>query len=278
MIKKLLYYFTIKYGKIDKSEEIVSYNDVIGLKIILDGFYEKKHLDLLTKSFNKNIFSGTFIDVGSNIGNHLLYFSKHFKKLVGFEPQIKTFKILKLNTDSKKNIEVYNYGLDTKDSEKTINIPLHGSGGGTLLNHNKSTETRTEKVQLRVYDQLFDYQISFIKIDTEGFELNVVNSMCDSISKHKPIISFELNSSFIEEKKIIDTLKSLGYEKFYIPSYTTFYSKKGLVFKLIRFIINIFRNEYRNLKEISVNELLNGKKSYELITTYNLDSKYTLNI
>mgnify|MGYP001235325985 CR=1 FL=1 len=278
MIKKLLYFFTIKFGQIDKSEEIVSYNDVIGLEIILNGFYEKNHLDLLLKSFNKNILSGTYIDVGSNIGNHLLYFSKHFKKLVGFEPQKKTFQILDLNVNSKDNIEVHNFGLDKNSSDKTINIPLNGSGGGTLLNHEKSTETRTEKVQLRVYDELFDIKISYIKIDTEGYELNVIKSMYNSIIKHKPIISFELNSSFIEDKKIIHTLQLLGYEKFYIPNYTLFKSKKGIVYKLIRIIINIIRKEYRKLKEISVNELLNGNKSYELITTYNKDSIYKLNV
>ena len=47
-------------------------------------------------------FNGTVLDIGANIGNHSLFFSNYFYKVLSFEPHPKIFKVLAINTEDKK--------------------------------------------------------------------------------------------------------------------------------------------------------------------------------
>ena len=49
-------------------------------------FYEEKVFEKINEFIKKDF---TFLDIGSNIGNHIIYFSKIWKakKVYGFEPQ-----------------------------------------------------------------------------------------------------------------------------------------------------------------------------------------------
>ena len=74
--------------------------DHIGHKINLDGVYERNELDFLFEwlaTHSPDVFNGTAIDIGANIGNHSLYLSNYFEKVVSFEPHPRTFKLLEIN-------------------------------------------------------------------------------------------------------------------------------------------------------------------------------------
>lgn len=126
LIDKILYRYLArkKYPNI-----AVFVDDCVGLNVIAHEVYEKKELDLILKSINEDTLKNTLIDVGANIGNHSLYFSKFFKKIIAFEPQKTLFEILKINSNS-KNIDIYNFGLSNKDGKNYIYYNLKNRGGG----------------------------------------------------------------------------------------------------------------------------------------------------
>ncbi len=89
-------------------------NDYIANHIVIDGFYEKLLLDntlFFLDTLKENTKNWVFIDIGANIGNHSIYFSDYVKEVHAFEPNPRVFRILEINSEYKKNINCYNYGL-----------------------------------------------------------------------------------------------------------------------------------------------------------------------
>ncbi|MAD59572.1 MAG: hypothetical protein CMB81_04485 [Flammeovirgaceae bacterium] len=254
--------------KINKNtSQVVILNDWIGLNILINDYYEKDEIILLKKHFSSDVKKNTFIDAGANIGNHSLFFENYFKHIKSFEPQNKIFKILKLNTENSKNIKVFNYGLDIKSYDSKFHIPYSNAGMANELT--KDLPGYFEKVSFKVYDQNHNDTISYIKIDVEGNEENVLLSMQKSILKHLPIISFELNSNTLSRKKVIKIFKSFGYEKFYV-------SEKYFFPMNLRFIKR-FYGKPKKLKLISHHDLLSNN-NFNLIHTFSDQSYFKLNV
>ena len=130
-MKKLLYYLFEKfvYENTETKNSFVVYNDIIGYNIINKGFYEIDELQLLKTSFNESVGSKIFLDIGSNVGNHSVFLSDTFKKVLSFEPQVFTFKLLEYNTKNFQNIEVFNYGIDETSRTTNFYIPNNNKGG-----------------------------------------------------------------------------------------------------------------------------------------------------
>ncbi len=73
----------------------------------------------------------------------------------------------------------------------------------------------TLAIQLKKGDTTVSEDCSFIKMDVEGHENNVIVGMTELLKKNKPVICFELIPKNIEDKTLIETLKELGYKNFY---------------------------------------------------------------
>ncbi len=243
---------------------MVIVNDRIGMSIVSNGFYEIDIVNTIMSSLDFDPQENTCLDIGANIGNHSVQFNKYFKKVIAFEPQIRNFKILKLNTETHESISIHNYGLSSKNEEVLIHVPYGNSGGAShvLTEPENKNKFYSEQIQLRVYEDEFNERISFIKIDVEGNELEVIRGMKNSIQKYKPVISFEYN--YTEKDGVLDILKELGYERFFAP-------KSPFLNKLFR-SGNLY--PIRNLYEID----LPVKKDFALITTFHEDSDFKIKV
>ncbi len=241
---------------------MVMTNDLIGQSIILNGFYEK---DLVTTIFNAFDFDPSncnCLDVGCNIGNHAVQFKDHFKKVSGFEPQKRTFKILTLNTEHYDNVHVHNFGLSSSPGEFTLNIPYANSGGGSHVALPSEKHYYVESIELKVYDDEFDEEIAFVKIDVEGNEVDVIEGMKKTIEKYKPVISFEYNRD--QKNEIINLLNTFGYRDFFKP-------KSHFMNKIIG-----SDNLYPPKKLEKV--IMPYKKDCSLLTTFHPNSKFKLKL
>jgi len=141
------------------------------------------------------------LDVGANIGNHSLFFQSYFKKIVSFEPQKQTFKILSINTEKYDNINAKNFGLDLENKIVKFYIPFDNNGMASPKI--KSINAYEEDVELRKIHNNDYKNVGFIKIDVEGNELNVLISLNEIINQTLPVISFELNQNISSRKKNI---------------------------------------------------------------------------
>lgn len=258
VIKRIL----IKDYPLESSFPLVVNNDHIGKQVLIDGFYERFFLENIVKNLNEKVFLDTMVDVGANIGNHTVFFSKYFKKIIAFEPQKRTFQILKINCQNISNIETFNYGLSLKN--KTLNFQIHkmNFGNGKELKGKLNKNYFVEEVKLKKHQFAKKDKISIVKIDVEGSECDVLLSMEDQIILNKPIILFEFND-YKTKNSIISLLNKFEYTDFYV-------FKKELVRNPLK---KLFPKDLSRLKKIK----LDSKKDFSMVITYRRDSEYKLN-
>jgi FkbM family methyltransferase len=196
--------------------------DFISQMISIDGRYEDGELNLIEKLFKGRLGNKAILDIGANIGNHTVAFSKIAKKVYAFEPNIFVFELLKMNTKKLKNVEVFNFGASDQNQSTLAKIPKLNWGGGSLdLDKKNSQQNKFIEVlfKLKTLDSIQILQkinIGMIKIDVEGHELNAFNGMKSLLRKNKPIILFEQNRGILNKtSEEIKFLQSIGYKYLY---------------------------------------------------------------
>ena len=177
----------------------------------LDYFQQKKIINLI----NKKILDAVIVfDVGAHYGETIKLFDKKLKlkKIYSFEASPKNYQILK-NKISKydlRKVEIFNYGIGEKISESFINQTLESSSSTInklnmeskyfekklkILNiKNKSSFQYQVPIKIISLDYFIEkYQIKYIdllKIDTEGYELNVLKGL-SKYNKKVKLVYFE---------------------------------------------------------------------------------------
>tara|TARA_B100000674_G_C37822080_1_gene906311 strand:- start:92 stop:799 length:708 start_codon:yes stop_codon:yes gene_type:complete len=154
----------------------------------------------------------TVIDVGAHEGEFALNFNKKFnvEKIISFEPNIKVFKILNKNIFNYKNMYAVNSGVGSREEKKILNINTESSSSSLnelrkdsnyykkkffFINLFKGEiiKDRLEISILKLDDFIIKNDISSIdllKIDTEGFEFDVLKGANNNLKKIK-VIYFE---------------------------------------------------------------------------------------
>jgi len=225
-------YKSEKFKKLYRFNPAIFFNDTLSKELMINGIYEKEELDLISNIIDKEIF----IDVGANIGNHTLYFRNSFKKIYSFEPHPKTYKLLQLNTEDTPNIKVFNFGLSNEKKQIKVSFEAVQNVGGEDFkkDHKQGREVFFEK-----FDDLYNFEnsISFIKIDVEGNELDVLKSMKKNLENNSPIISLEFDmKDFTNDNEIISFLRELGYKKFYF-----YKTNRPLDLRIRSIFVNFFK-------------------------------------
>lgn len=226
-----------------KQNKMVCYSgDTISTSINLNGVYEKRDLDIIFEFFESckiKMNDQIALDIGANIGNHSIYFKKYFKKVIAFEPIIKTFNILKLNVSNYKNIEIKNFGLSSSNGTFYMETNKTNIGGSRIVKDNTNSG---ESFDFFVLDDLkIEGNVGLIKIDVEGHEYEVLKGSEKLIKNNYPIILFELNKNdFVNGKSLVyDLLKEYGYSSFlYVTRSCKIFSKSILFNNIVSFIFS----------------------------------------
>lgn len=188
-----------------------------GPEIISDHLYNKNKFyesDIFEKWINYFPSSGLMLDIGANIGNHVVMFKNTFPhlKIWAFEPILDNFLLLNLNSKRYKDVSVFNVGIGAKTSAVNFDISEISRNSGT----SKVTSIPGyQNLVIALDDMKFpDEQIKFIKIDVEGHEHACFEGMMNLLVKHKPVIWAEDYNEIYKSKtnNSIDLLKRIGYE------------------------------------------------------------------
>ena len=168
---------------------------VLSFLNLFDFFYKKKILEKLKQFIKSDI--DIFFDVGAHKGETVKFILKHFKvnKAYAFEPLKNNFIKLKKNNIKNKHVEYFNFALGKKKETKYIK-EMNESSSSTFNNINQESKYFKRKNFLlnfsnkksfylekrvsieKAKDIIIKYKINkidFLKIDTEGYELNVLN-------------------------------------------------------------------------------------------------------
>lgn len=195
-------------------------NGFIDKHIFLYGVYEPFMLDIISKYLKPGM---TYIDIGANIGQHSMYAASivgENGKIYAYEPIPKIYEQLLASSKVNKYdtiINAYNYALGEKDSKELLNVSKD-IGGSSLVNNTGDTEEKIEVIIKKGNDDLFNLsKIDMVKIDVEGYELEVLHGIKESLIKHHPIILLEYSGEFYKKNthnngtKILTLLIECGY-------------------------------------------------------------------
>lgn len=138
---------------------------------------------------------GTALDIGAHIGYHTVSMSSHFASVVALEPDEDTFRFLKRNTRQMANVTCINSAASSTDGY----VPFARDNISTrsLVDKSRTSGERSGLlVRCRSLDSLMGEftsmpPVTFIKIDVEGHEREVLHGGRNLLKQQRPVIVYE---------------------------------------------------------------------------------------
>ncbi len=195
---------------------------------------------LKVKTFFKNQFlekNLNIIDIGAHKGETINFFFKNFNinKIYVFEPNRKLYKSLKKKFIN-QNIFIFNYAVGFQNEKNKLNISID-SASSTINKINTNTNYYKRKKKILTLGKKTPYfldtqeievinlsefllkkenKIDILKIDTEGYELNILKGINEKDFKKIKFIYFEHHYDLMIDKgyKFSDINKLLKNNNF----------------------------------------------------------------
>jgi len=179
-------------------------------------------------AIKSNLSPGSiFFDIGANVGWFTLFASKivgPLGQIYSFEPSPDVYARLSENVRDLKNVHTFQYGIGNKDGELEFASQGDSSAASfveavTEINKNYHPDTPIRKpcVEIRKLDSLLSQvkRPDLVKIDVEGFELEVLKGASNLLSQ-RPVLIVEIHPPQLKlsdgsEMEIFHLLESFGY-------------------------------------------------------------------
>lgn len=155
-------------------------------------FFEIKELVALRGMLGRN---KTIVEVGANVGNHLVFYAQHMnaRKIFPFEPNPDAVRLLN------RNIEMN--GLGDLIDGRGIGIGAGAQYGRFAVElaheHNlgaaRLSDSAGGELEVRPLDEMLKGEkVDFMKIDVEGMEFDVLEGANELIAVNKPMLMVEV--------------------------------------------------------------------------------------
>jgi len=217
--------FSLKANTFWDEQMLVVIPERVSLSIYRYGFFEEDLTRMLLEYLEPGM---TFIDVGAHFG----YFTVLGAFIVGnkgqihsFEPTQSSFDILRANVSNRNNVILNRNAVSSE--QKTVSINDYGIRYSAfnsmyearLPRYIKSnlTHKRFEITAIPIdeYVEIKNIKPSFVKVDAERCEYEILVSMQETIDKFRPIVSIEVGDEDLQtypsSKSSIDFLMDRNY-------------------------------------------------------------------
>ena len=154
---------------------------------ILDGEYQKKQRDAILNFVNRD---GNAIDIGAHVGFWLRDMCKQFKHVYAFEPIEEVRQCLARNVGA-ENYSTYSFGLGAKNDSIKVNYNPAETG------NTHASKDGNQIITIRKLDDMNLPKIDYIKVDTEGFEIEVLKGGEKMIEEYKPFVHVEVKGKVL---------------------------------------------------------------------------------
>ena len=201
----------------------------IDFAIYLQGGFEPETL----REYRRLVRAGfVVLDIGANIGSHTLPLAQMVApsgRVYSFEPTDYAFgkqrRNLSLNLELSRRVNAIQailVGRRTQRKPEAIpsSWPLDGAGEMELHPTHFGRFNTLEGAQvLRLDDWAVQEQppkIDFVKIDVDGYEIDVIEGATETLSRYKPVMIMEFAPYVFSERgrsfrELLDALLALGY-------------------------------------------------------------------
>lgn len=208
------------------------------------------------------------IDIGANCGDTIAsLFAGWSGKVLAIEPDANCQKWLRRNWGADSRVTIQQIWLNSTSS--VANANLSKTGWNTTLDVTKGGNTQIEFTTL---DDVLSLEpefanVKFIKVDTEGFDGQILMGSRQTLLKHKPVVLFESNMDSPAMKNtdpmsVFTFLMELNYESFFL------YDSAG------RFVAAVDRTQVDFLRDLL--DYADGKSGkvyyYDAIGIHKMDS------
>lgn len=199
----------------DKEDNLYYYptNYPFSKQIIENGFSYDSPEDLFY--FKSNYKGNILFDIGSNHGDFAIYLSKNFNTIYAFEPDLKNYHIIQKNLflNGISNCHLYDWAISNKNENNVPFYILEADGHHSLGKVSTSQYKDTAYVNAIRLDGFiknnFINKIDLLKVDVEGFELEVFEGLGEFLNKkYIDTIFFEISK--VPLQSISQTASNIG--------------------------------------------------------------------
>lgn len=145
----------------------------------------------------------TVVDIGANVGNHTVYYATHTRAgaILPFEPNPAARALLAenvaLNALTQVDLANAHFGLGRAAGRAGVVAPARNLGAGRLV-----AAAGEDAVEVRTLDSFGLDNVSFVKIDVEGMEIDVLAGAAETLARNRPVVAIEVdpknNAAFFE--------------------------------------------------------------------------------
>lgn len=180
---------------------------------------------------------GTFIDIGANVGLWSLSLCDEYAGVIAFEPNPVACASLLKNCILYGDKKVQVIPLAAWDKEGEVELTCFGNTGHTTAKPGwkpgleELTGASTGKIKVKAVPvdrltHLIKNRVSFIKIDTEGSELEAIRGMSEMLERDRPMLLIEIHRSG-DEQKIVEAIPGRSWEVMAYGGSQYLFSKAG---------------------------------------------------
>ena len=176
---------------------------------------------------------GIFVDVGAHIGTYSILLHKRCKEVYAFEPQKDIFDCLTIGLciNNVFNAKTHNLALGSKEDSLSLHYTSDDGAGSTLrceiLQSSQSPLTSREQVPVKTLDSFGLKNVDFLKIDVEGYELEVIKGATTTLMENNfpPFIFDTFPDPWYKDDHdlLLAFVRSLGYKVHPISGYKNMY-------------------------------------------------------
>jgi FkbM family methyltransferase len=185
------------------------------------------------------------VDVGSNIGTWTYGLVDFFDMVYCFEPVKINRECWKKNLEGYDNTQLFSCALGAENRFGRILIPSN-STAGSFIDPDSKSPLESEEIEIKKLDDFEFENVGFIKIDTQGYELNVLEGAKDTIIKNRPCILLEQKS----DTSGVEYLKDLGMVQMWNVLGDYFMGWKFIPKKTYKEIVKILEEEKLTSKQL----------------------------
>jgi FkbM family methyltransferase len=198
---------------------------LLGLGVGVGSEFETNGEEWLTRRLFEALPGAVCADVGANVGDYThIAAQRGASRILAFEPAPSTFKTLSTKYASDRRVELFQTAVGEEVGETSFYVPIdHESTFASRdITITTISDSRSEKIDVpittldrvsREHNVVFD----IIKIDVEGFELEVLKGAKNLLAEHPPqLIHFEFNTHHRKRRQTLDDFANL------LPEYALF--------------------------------------------------------